>query len=326
MAKSFAVLGNAVVGAAVSRALEAAGLQRVDEPGKADAVFTYFIHSGALEDAYFDTGGLVKAARKDTLLVDLSPSTPSFARELSAVATVNDLRFVEAPLVVRYPSEADAFARENLECFLAGDDDAALDEAEGLLAGFAAAIERVGSCGMAQMAKCACTSQIAGQVLSAVESTAIYESSDAVAHDFVLPACSPVTGQMLAAVSQNAFEGDYTVEMFMGDVVAAMTAADDAGLILPQLEATLHLLEVIAVIGGADMSPAALALLYRDEKASAEVGLDWTRAEGLFAGEGHDHHHDHEGLHDYDDADDYDGYDDDDPFGFTGGFGAYSAN
>ena len=50
----------------------------------------------------------------------------------------------------------------------------------------------------------------------------------------------------------------------------------------------MHLLEVLAVIGGADMAPAALSLLYRDEQASADNGLDWTRAAGLF-GEAGDH-------------------------------------
>ena len=79
-------------------------------------------------------------------------------------------------------------------------------------------------------------------------------------------------------------------------------AADDAEIILPQAEATMHLLELLAVIGGADMAPAALSLVYRDEAAGAEAGLDWTRAEQAY---GHDHHHD-------DDDEDWDRFDDDD--------------
>ena len=84
---------------------------------------------------------------------------------------------------------------------------------------------------------------------------------------------------------------------------AALTAADDVDLILPQAEACLHLLELLAVIGGTDKAPAALALVYGEEKACAEAGLDWTRAEqaygdaagelddlgGLDDGCGHDH-------------------------------------
>ena len=69
------------------------------------------------------------------------------------------------------------------------------------------------------------------------------------------------------------------------------------------------------VIGGADKAPSALALVYGEEAACAENGLDWTRAEQAYASEeaGEDYDYD-------DDGGDGDGGD------FPGGFGAYSAN
>ena len=89
-------------------------------------------------------------------------------------------------------------------------------------------------------------------------------------------------------------------------------------LILPQAEACLHLLELLAVIGGSDKAPAALALVYGEEKTCAEQGLDWTRAEQAYGDvaegfddlddDGHDHGHDHGSFGDYP------------------GYGAYSAN
>ena len=114
------------------------------------------------------------------------------------------------------------------------------------------------------------------------------------------------------------FDGTYTVEMFMAELSAALTAADDVDLILPQAEACLHLLELLAVIGGSDKAPAALALVYGEEKTCAEQGLDWTRAEQAYGDvaegfddlddDGHDHGHDHGSFGDYP------------------GYGAYSAN
>ncbi|MFR6335234.1 MAG: tetrahydrofolate dehydrogenase/cyclohydrolase catalytic domain-containing protein [Oscillospiraceae bacterium] len=83
-------------------------------------------------------------------------------------------------------------------------------------------------------------------------------------------------------------------------------------------EACLHLLELLAVIGGSDKAPAALALVYGEEKTCAEQGLDWTRAEQAYGDvaegfddlddDGHDHGHDHGSFGDYP------------------GYGAYSAN
>ena len=118
-----------------------------------------------------------------------------------------------------------------------------------------------------------------------------------------IPLFSPVsTDPVVQAVRQKRFAGGYTVEMLLAELSAALMAADDAEIILPQAEATMHLLELLAVIGGADMAPAALSLVYRDEAAGAEAGLDWTRAEQAY---GHDHHHD-------DDDEDWDRFDDDD--------------
>jgi len=119
---------------------------------------------------------------------------------------------------------------------------------------------------------------------------------------------------VVRAVRQKRFTGDYTAEMLLAELSAALMAADDAEVILPGVEATMHLLELLAVIGGADMAPAALALVYRDEAAGAEAGLDWTRAEQAY-GSGHDHDHgDDEDWDTFDDADwndpaDYDGFD-----------------
>ena len=90
--------------------LAEAGFVRTDDVEDADAVVTFCASQTALEDAYFDERGFVQAARPGTVLVDLSASTPSFARELNAVAVVSDLVFVEAPLVVGDMMAADAFS------------------------------------------------------------------------------------------------------------------------------------------------------------------------------------------------------------------------
>ena len=125
MRDSFAYVGNETVGSMVEARLGALGYVRTSDVGSARTVVTYCTSQTALEDAYFDEGGLVQAAAAGTLLVDLSPSTPGFARELNAVAAVSDLVAVEAPLAVVDPVRADAFSdKGNLVCFAAGDEDA----------------------------------------------------------------------------------------------------------------------------------------------------------------------------------------------------------
>ena len=230
MELSFVYSGNETVGAMVVSRLEAAGCTRTDDVAHAEAIITYCTSQTALEDAYFDEQGLVQAAGKGALLIDLSASTPSFARELNAVAVVSDLMSVEAPLVVVDVARADAFGdRDNLVCFVGGDEEA-VAEARPVLEAIAGTVQETGGAGSAQLARAAYTLQTTAQVISAVEADALYRAvrrSSASLDQATerVGAATPVAEQVLAAVNTGRFDGTYTVEMFMAELSAALTAA-----------------------------------------------------------------------------------------------------
>lgn len=287
-----------------------AGFERVTDVRDAEAVLTYCVSQTALEDAYFDTCGFIQAAKPGTLLVDLSASTPNFARELNAVAMVSDLLFVEAPLVVGDMMRADAFAdRDNLRCYVAGEDDA-VERACEILKPLVSEVQVTGAVGSAQLARAAHTLQVCARTVAAIEGEALCRAvSRSLAGGFSSSFDRPMTvdgaeASLLDAVSIGAFSGTYTVEMLMAELSAALMTADDAELILPQAEAVMHLLELLAVIGGSQKAPSALALVYGEEADCAAQGLDWTRAEQAFA-------HDGCGFEDYDGFEGYDDCDDD---------------
>ena len=325
MAKAFVYAGHPTVGNMVSDRLCAAGWHRVTDAGAANAVITYFTVQSALEDAYFGDNGIVQGARKGTMIIDLSCTTPTFARELNAMACVDDLLAVEAPLVVQDVSVPDAFAvRENLACFVGGEEDC-IEKVRPVLDLLVGSVTDAGGPGSAQLARAAYSVQSVSHLIAAIEADALYHagrtSSDmGEIAGMRAGALTPAGDELLSAVTDGRFDGTYTVEMFMAEITAALTTADDADLILPQAEAAQRLLELLAIIGGSDKSPAALALVYREEEACAKEGLDWSRAEQAYG----DHHHDHD---DYDDAD-YDdefgeaGFIDDD--GMTGAYPGFN--
>lgn len=317
MATSYAYVGAPTFIAAVEGRLAEAGFVRAADSASADIVLTYCTSASALEDLYFGDDGLVTSVAPGSVLVDLSATTPNFAREINAVATVNDLVMVEAPVTVRSLVAEDAFACDNLLGPVASE--AEIPPAvRALLEALFGEVVEVGAPGRAQLMRNTHTLPLAAALVSAIEATALDDAAarsvGALDADQV-PLFSPVSADpVVRAVRQKRFTGDYTAEMLLAELSAALMAADDAEVILPGVEATMHLLGLLAVIGGADMAPAALALVYRDEAAGAEAGLDWTRAEQAYGG-GHDH--DHEGDEDwdaFDDADwsdpaDYDGFD-----------------
>ena len=302
----------------VAMRLANAGFDRCTDVDVAEVVITFCTSQSALEDLYFDEGGFVQAANPGTLLVDFSASTPGFARELGSVATVSDLGFVEAPLVVSDMLDARPFDRENLSSYVAGEEDA-IAAAQPVLDAMVESVVPCGAAGTAQLARAVKTLQVAASVVSAIEANALVAAAHRAAlgnglSEVVVSGLTEESESMLAAVRQKRFEGAYTAEMFLSELQAALAAADDADLILPQAEATMHLVELLEVIGGSFKAPSALALVYGEEEECAENGLDWARAEEVY------------GQHDHgdDDDDDY-GYDDEDDCGHDHGFG-YSAN
>lgn len=328
MAKSYTYVGAPSFIGAVEGRLADAGFSRVPDAASADIVVTFATSGSALEDLYFGDEGLVTTAAPGSTLVDLSAATPNFAREINAVATVNDLVMVEAPATVRSLVAADAFARENLLGPVATEAELT-DEVRRLLDAIFGEVVEVGAPGRAQLLRNTHTLPLAADLVSAIEAVALDDASarsvGALDADQI-PLFSPVSADpVVQAVRQQRYTGDYTAEMLLAELSAALMAADDAEVILPGVEATMHLLELLVVIGGADMAPAALSLVYQDEAAGARAGLDWTRAEVAYGhpaseededwsayddedGCGHDHFRED---HDYDDYDDFAPYNDD---------------
>ena len=328
MGMSFVFVGDVKVGEPLARRLTEAGYLAAADVASADVVLTVCESQSATEDVYFETNGLVQTCAEGTYLVDLGATTPSFSREIQAVAMVNDLHAVDAPLFVDDPSDPDVFSRpESLRIFAGGEDDD-FNELAPLLEVLADEVTYLGPAGSGQTALAVATLQNAAQIASLMEADALCRASGADAAAMMAAASeagvlSTRVRLLHDAVRAERFEGAFTLEMLMSELTMALAAADDVELILPQGEAAMHLLELLAVIGGSDKGVAALSLIYGEESACAKHGLDWTRAERVY-GDGHDHDHDDEcGCH-HDDEDDgffgLDGYDN------LAGLGGYSNN
>lgn len=318
MLDSVVFVGSTAVGSVLVDALKKAGFTVAESIAEADAILVYCESQADLEDVYFDSKGLIQTAVKDSYFINLSASTPGFARELNAVALVSDLHVVEAPLMVKDPTIEDAFAHSsNLSCFFAGEE-ADRTVVRPLIEKLVDTVETTGLAGSAQLAHAACTIQRSARFVACMETDALYrafsETDDELfrfEHEQGL--ITDIDLRLLNAVKQERFTGSYTIAMWMSELTAALMTADDIDLILPGTESCMHLLELLAIIGGASMSPAALSLVYGEETLCAKHGLDWTRAEQTY-GEEHDHHDgfDHDHGHNHDDS--------------PGNFGAYSSN
>ncbi len=360
---TYCYLGNERYINATQKRLEDAGYERVEDAAKANFVITFYTSLTALEEAYFGDNGLIEVMSKGSVAIDISAGTPNLSSEICSVATVSDLVMVCAPLGVKNKLAQDAFARVNTYCY-AGSEDDGVQRAMPVLDILFGDIRPVADAGAAQLSRTARTIQNTSEMVSAIESLSLFAAcSKSVASDVdvvsLAPnATSPEAYFILEAVKEKRFYGEYTVEMLLAEISATMMTADDFETILPQIEAAFHLYELLAIIGGADMSPAALALVYEGEPAQGEgvcgedaqseganghesggiesgasregastcdYGLDWSRVEQVYGTSDHDHDH-ASGHGEYNDQDYFgEDFDDDFPDDFAEDYG-FSVN
>lgn len=330
---TFAFAGDAEVGKRITATLTAAGYQQDAKLENADAVFTYCSNIPALEDLYYDSEGLLQSTKEGVLLVDLSPASVSFARELHAVALVGDRYTVDAPLTVASVVVCDAFANPANLGIVAGGEEESFRQVEPLLRSIARHVMWMGEAGSGQAAKVAISLQTAAGLVGIVEAQASLYVSDVNIDvedmmDFLasMGAVTPAQEAFMEAMADDSFEGSFAIEHLMGEVAAALTSVDDGELILPQAESGYRLMELLAMVGGIDFNPAALKLVFADEETSQRHGLDWSRAEGAYED------HECECGHDHDDPDHeccghhHHHHDEDEGYNNMGGFVGFSSN
>ena len=94
------------VQAAASAGMTAAG-STAEAVATADLVITMLPSSPHAESVYTGDGGVLAAARKGTLCVDMSTIDPSVSRRIAAGATERGVRFMDAPVSGGVPRAAE---------------------------------------------------------------------------------------------------------------------------------------------------------------------------------------------------------------------------
>lgn len=294
--KTFSFEGEPDVGSHIKEFLSAAGFTSAPTT-EADVVFTYCVSESALEDTYYDSKGILQTAKKDVVLVDLSPSTVSFAQELCAMGSVSEKHVLDAPLVVQNIVSSQAFSDSLNLAMVVGGSEEVFKRVEPMLRSIATKVLWMGKAGCGQATKVALTLSSAAALVGIVEACASLKSSEAQEasvseEDYLdvalsLRALTPAQESFIQAMEDEEFkDASFTIEHLMGELAAALACVDDGDVILPQAEAGFRLMELLALVGGVAYNPAALKLVFADEETSKKYGLDWSRAEGAYE---HDH-------------------------------------
>ena len=233
--KGFAVTAYDRSAEAVKAAAEA-GMTPVASAAEAvataDIVITMLPSSPHVESVYAGDGGVLAAARRGTLCVDMSTIDPAVSRRVAAAARERGVRFVDAPVSGGVPR-----AIEGTLAIMVGGDPEDVKEAHPALSAMGGNVIHVGPVGSGEVAKL-CNNLIAGVAAVALsEAFRIAEGfgvdprviteviSKSSGQTWVMEHMHPVPGLVARAASTNEYRPGFMTDLMCKDLGLAVDAA-----------------------------------------------------------------------------------------------------
>jgi 3-hydroxyisobutyrate dehydrogenase len=221
----------AALDAAVRLGAERAG-SAAETAAAADLVITMLPSSANVETVYLGAGGILEAAPRGRLCVDMSTIDPGTSQRVAARLRERGLRFLDAPV-----SGGVGGATAGTLAIMVGGEAADLEEARPILAAMGTSIIHVGAVGTGEVAKL-CNNLIAGSALIAVAeafrigeafgvdpqtlTNVIAKSSGAT---WVMEQMHPVPGIVETAASSRQYAPGFMTDLMAKDLGLAVNAA-----------------------------------------------------------------------------------------------------
>jgi len=238
---------------AKAQALLDAGAQWYDSAGaaasQADYIFTIVGFPSDVEETYFGAEGVLARARRGSVLVDMTTSSPVLAQRIASAATEKGLSALDAPV-----SGGDVGAKEARLVIMVGGDSAAFDRTKPLLDLMGRNVLLHGGPGAGQHCKLANQISIASIMMSWCEALT-YAKKAGLDPTRVIES---IGGGAAASWSLNnlaprALKGDFApgfyVKHFIKDIRLALESAEAMKLTLPGLTQAKKLYDEVATRG-----------------------------------------------------------------------------
>ncbi|OGK76683.1 MAG: 3-hydroxyisobutyrate dehydrogenase [Candidatus Rokubacteria bacterium GWA2_70_23] len=198
----------------------------------ADIVITMLPSSPNVESVYTGDGGVLAAARRGTLCVDMSTIDPAVSRRVAAAGKERGLRFIDAPVSGGVPRATDGTL-----AIMVGGETADVQEALPALQAMGANVIHVGPVGSGEVAKL-CNNLVSGVAAVALsEAFRIAEGfgvdpkivteviSKSSGNTWVMEHMHPVPGLVARAASTNEYRPGFMTDLMCKDLGLAVDAA-----------------------------------------------------------------------------------------------------
>ena len=208
-----------------------------------DLIFTIIGVPADVESVYLNEDGLVNHAKKGTILVDMTTSTPDLAKRIYEAGTPKGLKCLDAPV-----TGGDVGAQNGTLTIMVGGDQETFNEILPILELMGKTIVYMGAAGSGQHTKMANQIAIAGAAIGMVESLA-YSKGAGLDLETVLKAITSGSAaswqlsNMAPRIINDDFNPGFFIKHFIKDMRIASTESKAMDVDLPGLDLVLSLYE-----------------------------------------------------------------------------------
>lgn len=228
----------------------------------AEFVLTIVGYPKDVEEVYFGEAGVFAGVHSQSLLVDLTTSTPSLAIKIAEKSVELGIRSLDAPV-----SGGDLGAKEARLTTMVGGEVEAFERAKPILEVFSNKVTRQGKTGAGQHTKMANQIMIAGTMTGLVE-LLVYAREAGLDLEVVLETVGggAAANWSLANYAPRILRQDFTpgffAKHFLKDLKIALDEAEKMGIALPSTELAGKLYEQLCQAGHQDDGTQALIKLW----------------------------------------------------------------
>ncbi len=239
-----------------------------------DVVITMLPGPSEVETVVSGEGGLFEAMRGDLLVVDMSTSSPTLARELARRAREGGASMLDAPV-----SGGDVGAQEGTLSIMVGGEEADFERAKPLFEAMGKTVTHVGPAGAGQVVK-ACNQIVVALVMEAVGEAIVLGSGGGVAPDKILDVLGGgLAGNRVMEVKrEKLLSGDFEpggkIEYHRKDLGIALVAGREYGVSLPVTAIVDQMFGALVAQGRGGWDHSALVTLVEDWSRQGVHGQD----------------------------------------------------
>jgi 2-hydroxy-3-oxopropionate reductase len=295
VATTIGFLGLGVMGAPMARNLLAADLEvlawnRSPEPlaelvengataadgpagvaAAADIVISIVSDDAALREVLGGPGGAIGAARRGSLVIDMSTVSPALARELAAEATARGVGFLDAPV-----SGGDVGARQGTLSIMVGGEPADVERARPVFEVLGSRVTHVGAAGAGQVAK-ACNQVLVAVIFGGLAEALVLGSKLGVDPAAILDAVGGgmAANRIMEVRRDNFLDHDFApgfkVDLHHKDLEIALGAGGEVDAPLPLTAEVQQMFRQLRAAGHGEEDDSAL-LRVAEQRASHRLG------------------------------------------------------